>query len=135
MVYIEKIEDTGEVLAIIVRGNDYEEGVSFLTTDEMPIQLGLHNQKKGKIIAAHKHIPIKSIENLRISEFFYMKKGRVKVSLYNKEDRKVKEVIVNSGDLIYLLGGHGFEFLEDTLMFELKQGPYRSREEEKEMIR
>ena len=42
--------------------------------------------------------------------------------------------IVSDGELIYLLCGHGFEFLEETEMFEIKQGPYRSREEDKEMI-
>ena len=131
---IEKIEDNGELLAIIVREGSYEDGVSFPTTDELPFQIGLHKQEKGKVIPAHQHIPIKEISNLQISELFYIKKGMVKVSLYNKEKTKVKDIIANSGDLIYLTAGHGFEFLEETQMFEVKQGPYRSKEEEKEMI-
>ena len=33
--------------------------------------------------------------------------------------------ILESGDIIILAaGGHGFEMLEDTEIFEVKQGPY-----------
>jgi len=30
-----------------------------------------------------------------------------------------------------LSGGHGFEFLEDTKMIEIKQGPYAGRDNDK----
>ena len=134
MANIEKIEDNGKLLAIIVRGDNYENELMFPTPNELPFQLGLHNQKKGKIIPAHQHIPIEKIENLDVSEVFYIKKGKAKISIYNKEKEKLKEVIASGGDIIYLLCGHGIEFLEDTIMFEIKQGPYRSKEKEKEMI-
>ncbi|MFH1588509.1 MAG: hypothetical protein ABIA76_04195, partial [Candidatus Diapherotrites archaeon] len=107
---IERIEDKGNLLALIVRGNDYDEGVFFPSTEKEPFQIGLHRQKKGKIIPSHRHYPV-SFENLQFSEFFYIVKGKIKISLFNAEKEKVKEVIIESGDIIYILEGHGMEVL------------------------
>ena len=90
--------------------------------------------KKGKTIPAHIHHKIEKIENLEVSEAFYIKKGSVKITLYNQDKIKIRDIVLNSGDLVYLLAGHGLEFLDDTVMFEIKQGPYRSKEQDKEMI-
>ncbi|MBN2126850.1 MAG: hypothetical protein JW703_00485 [Candidatus Diapherotrites archaeon] len=133
MIKVEKIEENGKLLALIIKGNNYEPGVYFPTTDETPFQIGLHKQPKGKIIPAHRHYPI-SFENLQFSEFFYIVKGKIKITVYNSKKIKIKDVIVEGGDIIYLLEGHGMELLEETTMFELKQGPYRGKEKDKEMI-
>jgi hypothetical protein len=132
MLDIQKIEDKGNLLALIIKG-DVDEGVNFVTPDELPLQLGFHNQKKGTILPAHKHKPLINIEKLDIAEIFYIKEGEVKISIFNKDKLKIAEVIAVSGDVIYLFSGHGFEFLNNTKMFEIKQGPYRINEE-KEMI-
>jgi len=35
------------------------------------------------------------------------------------------ETILETGDIVMLVnGGHGFSLLEDTILFEIKQGPY-----------
>ena len=131
---IEEIKDAGKLLALIIRDGDYEEGLQFPTGDDLMFQIGLHNQKKGSTSAPHRHHPIPKLENIQFSEVFYLKKGKVKVTLYNDAKEKVQEVVIHQGDLVYLLGGHALEFLEDTMMFEIKQGPYRGKEEDKEMI-
>ena len=134
MVDIERIEDNGELLAILIKGENYDEGVNFPTENDLPIQLGLHNQKKGTILKSHIHFPIENIESVPNTEVFYIKKGKIKISLYNKNKEKIKDIIATEGNIVYLTSGHGFEFLEDTSMFEIKQGPYRDKEHDKEMI-
>ena len=46
----------------------------------------------------------------------------------------MSEIIAEVGDTVILNTGHGMIFLEDTELVELKQGPYRGREEEKRFI-
>ncbi len=133
MVDIKKVEHNGELLAIIIKGDDYKEGVTFPTDDSSPMQLGLHNQKKGTILTPHIHFPLKNI-SLEKTEAFYIKKGKVKITLYTKNKEKIEEIIAEEGNIAYLTAGHGFEFLKDTIMFELKQGPYTNKEKDKEMI-
>ncbi|MBI4651930.1 hypothetical protein HY745_11755 [Candidatus Desantisbacteria bacterium] len=54
-----------------------------------------------------------------------MKKGSVKINFYNKNKKNIGSEIVNKGDFILLCGGgHGFEILEETIMIEIKQGPF-----------
>jgi hypothetical protein len=79
------------------------------------------------------HYPV-SFENLKATEFFYIVRGKIRITLYNKRKQKVKDVIIKEGDIAYILEGHAMEILEDTTMFELKQGPYRGKEKDKEMI-
>ncbi|HLC96380.1 MAG TPA: hypothetical protein VJH97_03600 [Candidatus Nanoarchaeia archaeon] len=133
MVNIEKVEENG-LLALIVHGDSYDEGLNFPTLPTLPFQLGLHNQKKGSVVEAHQHHMIKA-GNIVSTEVFYIKKGKVKVSIYNQKKQKVKDIIASAGDIVYLLSGHALEYLEDTIMFEVKQGPYRSRMDDKVMIK
>jgi len=59
----------------------------------------------------------------------------MKVTFYNRIPQKINEAILTDGDLIVLLsGGHGFEFLEETKMIEVKQGPYTVRDNDKEIL-
>jgi hypothetical protein len=140
---VEKIEHHGKVLAVIARARSLEnlkenkEKMSFISPNDFPLQLGLHNRQKGETIAAHFHIPFTELKNFPVQEFFYIVAGKVKIDLYDDRngDRKVNEVIISSGDTILLNTGHGLTILEDTQMIELKQGPYRGREMEKRTLR
>lgn len=55
----------------------------------------------------------------------FVKKGKIKVDLYSSEKIFLGSEFLETGDFIHLTsGGHGFEILEDTVMIEVKQGPY-----------
>ncbi|MHA1381691.1 MAG: hypothetical protein ACTSRG_25255 [Candidatus Helarchaeota archaeon] len=56
----------------------------------------------------------------------------MQVTFYNRISQEISEATLNDGDLIVLLsGGHGFKFLEETKMIEIKQGPYTGRDNDK----
>ncbi|OQY97781.1 MAG: hypothetical protein B6D35_14200 [Candidatus Brocadia sp. UTAMX2] len=121
---LEYLYNEGELYCVVLRDNYKGESVSFFTPDSFSQQLGYLAHKKGNIIKSHKH-KINKREILYTQEVLFIKKGKVKVNLYNKDKAYAGSEVVNKGDVILLCGGgHGFELLEDTIMIEVKQGPY-----------
>ena len=121
---IEIIQDNDENLAIIIRSDFSAEGLKFFTPDDFSQQLAYMNHKKGKKIMPHCHRPLP--REIRFTqEVLFLKKGKLKVDLYQNNHTYHSTHILNAGDAILLAGGgHGFEVLEDIEMIEVKQGPY-----------
>ncbi|MDP3734250.1 MAG: hypothetical protein Q8R37_03395 [Nanoarchaeota archaeon] len=140
--HVENVMHNGRILAIIIRSQAITEleksgkNMLFATPNEFPFQVGIHHRKKNETIAAHFHLPFTELTNFPVQEFFHVISGRVKIDLYDDShaDAKVSEVIVAAGDSIILNTGHGFTFLDDAKMVELKQGPYRGKEQEKRFV-
>lgn len=126
---IEKITDSDEVIAIIIRATFKKEGIEFFTPDHFSQQVGYMNRPKGYYIPPHTHNIIDK-KVTQTQEVLYIKSGKVRVLLYNTKHTLLCEKIVETGDLI-LLGkcGHAFEMLESTEIIEIKQGPYGGPEE------
>lgn len=122
---IEKIEDAdNNVLAIIIRELYDKTGVTFVTPDDYSQQVAYMHHPKGHIILPHVHNEVKR-EILYTKEVLVIKKGKLRCDFYSDMEEYLKSVIINSGDVILLVsGGHGFECLEETMMIEIKQGPY-----------
>ncbi len=134
MEHTEKIIENGHLLAVIIRNKFCKEGCGFATPDEFPFQVGIHLSKADTHIKAHGHVPFKELKDLYPQEFFYVESGKVEIGLYTKDKKKHSKIILNKGDMIVLNCAHELTFLEDTKMIELKQGPYRGKDEEKEYI-
>jgi len=128
---IEKIEADGRLLAIVIRSTFNGPGLNFITPNEFPFQLGLHNRPAGTHIPPHKHKPFKELRNLPVQEFFFIENGRIEFSIY-KDHEIAKRVTLTKGDMILLNCPHEMKFLEDSKTAELKQGPYRGKDAEKE---
>jgi len=121
---LEFVYHEGELYCIILRDNYQSDSITFFTPDSFSQQLGFLPHKKGNIIKPHKH-RITKREILYTQEVLLIKSGEVKVNFYDKNHTFTGSEILKSGDVILLCsGGHGFEMLEDTVMIEIKQGPY-----------
>ncbi len=135
----EKVTHKGHLLAVIVRAESsaFSERISFVTPEDFPFQVGIHNREENEDISPHFHLPFKELKDFPVQEFFYVLDGSVKIDLYDPVENKdkVEEVIIHRGDMIVLNTGHGFTFLEKSRLLELKQGPYRGRENEKKEIK
>jgi hypothetical protein len=58
-------------------------------------------------------------------EVLLLRKGKLRVDFYDRDQRYLESRILVGGDVILLIeGGHGFEVLEEVEMVEVKQGPY-----------
>lgn len=124
MEHIEIIKDDQEMLAIIIKRNFSTEGIKFFTPDDFSQQLAYMHHKKGKKIKPHIHNAVKR-EVRFTQEVLFIKRGRLKVDIYQNDHSYFSTHILDVGDVILLAGGgHGFEFLEDTEIIEIKQGPY-----------
>lgn len=130
----EEIKDKDKILAIILRADFTSDTVKFFTPDSFSQQLGFLPHKKGKILKPHIHKKVdRKIEVTQ--EVLFIKKGRIRVDLYNEDKKFVTSRELLSGDVILLCsGGHGFEVLEDLEMIEVKQGPYSGVEGDKEVF-
>jgi len=139
---VEQVIYNGKILAIITRSNLLEalekenKNLHFVSPDDFPFQVGIHNRKKDEVVKGHFHLPFSRLTNFPVQEFFYVVSGKVKFDLYPDENKanKISEVILGGGDTIILNTGHGLTFLEDAKLIELKQGPYRGRELEKKYV-
>lgn len=116
--------DDGMLLALIVR-HDYDKaGISFFTPDDFSQQLAYMHHPAGHVILPHVHNEVRR-EVLYTKEVLVIKKGKMRCDFYSDDKEYLKSEIVSSGDVILLAnGGHGFECIEETEMFEIKQGPY-----------
>ncbi len=129
---IECISKDNKVLAMVIREKPPSQGVRFFTPDDYSLQVGKHFHRGGTVIKPHCHFPVKVTKNASLNEVLYIEKGKVKVNFYTKDGGKIDSVILNSGDLILLMeGGHGFEFLEETKMIEIKEGPFIAESKKK----
>ena len=120
----EQVIHDKNILAIIIKNDYSNNGIIFFTPDDFSQQLAYMNHQKGKIINPHVHNIVKR-EVLYTKEVLFIKKGKIRTDFYTDDKEYVCSKILESGDIILLAaGGHGFEMLEDTEMFEIKQGPY-----------
>lgn len=121
---LEYIYNGSELYAVIVRDSFSSSSVAFFTDDSAPQQIGFLPHKKGNIIKPHIHKTSKRNVSLT-NETLFVKSGRLKTNFYNSGKKFVGSETISKGDVILLCGGgHGFEILEDSIIIEVKQGPY-----------
>ena len=121
---IEKIYYGKELLSIIIRDNYHAQGITFITPDDYPHQLGYMNREKGYIIAPHVHNCVERNVNFT-QETLVVKSGVVRVDFYTQDKDYLESRIIYKGDIILLAaGGHGFKMIQPSEMIEIKQGPY-----------
>lgn len=121
---LEYLYHEGELFCVILRDEFKSESIVFFTPDSFSQQMGYLPHRKGDIIVSHRH-KVNRREILYTQEALFIKKGKVRVNLYDKKHTYIVSEELKTGDVILLCGGgHGFEILEETIMIEIKQGPY-----------
>jgi cupin fold WbuC family metalloprotein len=114
----------GTLIAVILPRKLTSKGVTFFTPPDFSQQVGLLKHKKGSIIKAHLHKVVHRKVTIT-QEVLHIKKGKIAVYLYDERKRHVATRILKSGDTILLANaGHGIKILEESLILEVKQGPY-----------
>jgi hypothetical protein len=123
---IEVLRTGNGIIAIIIRHEFTKDGIEFFTPGDFSQQLGYMKHKQGDTIQEHIHVLHHRDVNYT-QETLIIKKGLVRVNFYHPDKTFFTSRELKTGDVILLAsGGHGFEFLEETEMIEVKQGPYCS---------
>ena len=121
---IEHICDGDVALAYVIRGAYEPTHTEFVTPDDLSQQVGLICCPSGRVIKRHVHNPV-TRTIVGTSEAIFVRRGVVRLHLYNDEKRFITSRLLKTGDLVFLVGGgHGFEILQDAVLLEVKQGPY-----------
>ncbi|MEO6914391.1 MAG: hypothetical protein ABI151_01045 [Chitinophagaceae bacterium] len=121
---VENIVYQHTLMAIIIRASFKQEGISFFTPEDFSQQLGYMNRPKGYTIEPHIHRHLER-KVFFTQEVLVVRKGRVRVDFYKDTQEYLESRVISTGDVILLAAaGHGFEFLEDAEIIEVKQGPY-----------
>jgi len=112
------------ILAYLIRHTMTHEKTEFPTPPDLELQVGFVVYPAGGVITAHAHKPITRRIN-KTCEVIVVKTGRCEVDLYADDRRLVATRQLRQGDVLILVnGGHGFRMREDTVLLEVKQGPY-----------
>jgi hypothetical protein len=123
-----------ELFAIIVSRDFDRPGIHFFTPDSFSQQLAYMHHPTGKIIQPHVHNQVNREVQYTL-EVLFLKKGRLRVDFYDKQQEYLESRILEAGDIILLAaGGHGFEVLEEIEMIEVKQGPYAADKDKSRFI-
>ena len=124
-----------KLLHIILRKEDVLYERTNIVEDKEYLQLAAMKLQKGKTFAPHKHVYCEKITTIA-QESWVVIAGKVKVILYDLNDKPMATEILNPGDCsITLYGGHNYEILEDdTIVYEYKTGPYLGLRQDKKII-
>ena len=129
MELIDPITWQGAPLCYVIRSTFLPDRTTFLTPPEFKQQVGFVVYPAGGEIKRHAHRPLER-HLVGTSEVLVIKQGRCLIDIYNDERELVATRELFPGDVMLMVGGgHGFRMLEDTILLEIKQGPYTGLDE------
>jgi hypothetical protein len=129
MEHFEQILYKDTPLAYIIRAEISPQQTTFLTPPQFKQQVGFVVYPAGGEIHRHVHRPLER-HLIGTSEVLIVRRGRCEIDIYNNDRALVTTRELCEGDIMLMVdGGHGFRMLEDTVLLEIKQGPYTGLEE------
>ena len=122
-----KIISKQKLLGIIIKAGFQKQGIDFFTPPEFSQQLAYMQRTKGYVITPHIHSQVKrSIKYTK--ETLFIKSGKVRIDFYDEKKNYLESRVLQKGDVVLLaFGGHGLEFIKDSEIIEVKQGPFISK--------
>jgi quercetin dioxygenase-like cupin family protein len=127
-VTVERITARELTLALVMRAVPAPLGAQFVTPPEAGLQVGVLTHAKGTNIPRHVHRRVER-QVSGTSEVLIVRSGSCELDVYDDEEL-IATTQLSPGDVMVLLaGGHALRMLEDTVLVEVKQGPYLGVEE------
>lgn len=111
-------------IATIIRAEYAPDQTQFVTPDHYYQQAGFVVYAKGGDIRRHSHLPLQR-HLTGTPETLIIRKGKIDIDLYAMDKSFLGTWRLDAGDVVLLVsGGHHIRCLEDTILLEIKQGPY-----------
>jgi hypothetical protein len=128
-IVVEVISADDTPLAYVIRASTVPQQTTFAVPPDVPLQVGFVVYPAGGEVARHEHRPVERRLD-RTCEVLVVRSGSCEIDLYDRHRRLVRTASLGQGDVILLVdGGHGLRMTEDTVLLEVKQGPYTGLEE------
>jgi len=114
-----------KLISTIIRKSDITGYREDLSPKSEFIQVSARKFEELIKVESHKHLKLDR-ETDRTQETWIIIQGAVKAKIFDLDDQLLLEEDLYSGDCIVLFrGGHSLEVLEkNTIMYEVKNGPY-----------
>jgi hypothetical protein len=127
--FVERVEVDGRLAALIVRASFLPSQTTFLTPDDLGLQVGLVSYPANGAVPRHRHK--RQVRRVNMTcEALFVRRGRAILDLYDDAGALAAERELGPGDTVLLTGGgHGVRMLADTVLLEVKQGPYLGLED------
>ena len=118
-------------VAMVLHSAKNVDETKFFTEDPDELQVGVIVKKTGENVHPHLHnIQGRTIQ--RTTEVLHFISGLALVSFYDDDANYICEKEISSGaTLIQFSGGHAFNFIMDSKLLEIKQGPYKKDQDKK----
>jgi hypothetical protein len=121
---VDVVRSGDAILCYIVRSDSLPGATEFITPPESTVQVGRIVHPRGHEISRHEHRPQERLTR-GTAEVLLVQRGHCEMDVYDGQRCLVATRELRVGDIVVLLDcGHGFRMLEDTVLLEVKQGPY-----------
>ena len=121
---VEIISSNGKVLCYVIPKDVHPEKTTFITPPDGKQQVGFIVYKKDGVIARHVHKPLER-HIIGMAEVVVIRTGHCQIEVFDESRSLVARRDLYQGDVVLMVGGgHGFQIKEDTVILEIKQGPY-----------
>ncbi len=127
---VEVIATEDKVLASIIIRQEYRPPeTSFITSPNLPLQVGFVRYPAGGVIKRHIH-KVLDRQIVGASEALMIREGRLEIDVFDQDQNLLATRELHAGDFVLMIsGGHGFRVLEPTILLEVKLGPYGGHQE------
>jgi len=121
---VEIITSNGQALCYVIREKTQPKQTTFITPPEDKQQVGFIVYPKDSVIARHIHKPLER-HITGMAEVLVVRSGHCQIEVYDEQKSLVAVRDLYQNDVVLMVGGgHGFRIKEDTVLLEIKQGPY-----------
>ncbi len=127
--FAEVVSSNNRPLCYVIRRDVQPERTTFITPPDGKQQVGFIVYQKGGVIARHTH---KLLERhiIGMAEVVLVRSGHCEIEIYDDALNLVTTRDLHEGDVVLMVGGgHGFQVKEDTVLLEIKQGPYLGKDD------
>ena len=127
--------EKNELLLVINKKEDITNNRTDLCPSEQYLQISTKILSSGTTFRPHKHLFLKRETDIT-QEAWIILSGKIKAFFYDLDGTVILEEILSSGDCaVVFKAGHSFQVLEDnTILYEVKNGPYYGVEKDKTFI-
>jgi len=121
---VELITANDQTLCYVIRAKTRPRQTTFITPPEAKQQDGFIVYPKDSVIPRHIHRPLER-HIIGMAEVLVVRSGQCQIEVYDQEKNLVTTCDLYKNDVVLMVGGgHGFQIREDTVLLEIKQGPY-----------
>lgn len=122
---VENIIENGKILAQVLTNIEDNVDTEFITTPETILQVGVIQVNGNRKILRHRHQETNR-STFGTSEVLIVFKGEVTATIYSELSSQVIANRMLSEGMVIVLhgGGHSFESTANSVLLEIKNGPY-----------